>query len=182
MSTSSDGAPGRQGPPAPRAAGAAPSRRSIRTAAEAGARRAAAVTGGRRSSTGGARTETSRTNAISAGAVVRRYGAGIAAILLAALAVPISFFVWYALISLGAYPGDQAVSDLLVGVLYAALVHAVLLTGILLAVSSIRARRREKRPPIAGWIGVVVNVLMLVYWELLVSPWLVVLWNRATGS
>ncbi|WP_146076718.1 hypothetical protein [Rathayibacter tritici] len=184
MSTSSDGAPGRQDPSAPRAAGAAPSRRSIRMAAEAGARRAAVVTGGRRSSTGGTRTESSRTNATDsdAGRFVRRYGAGIAAILLAALAVPISFFVWYALISLGAYPGDQAVSDLLVGVLYTALIHAVLLAGILLAVSSIRARRREKRPPIAGWIGVVANGLVLVYWQLLVSPWLVVLWNRAIGS
>ncbi|PPF12072.1 hypothetical protein [Rathayibacter sp. AY1A5] len=184
MSTSSDGAPGRQGPPAPRAAGAAPSRRSIRTAAEAGARRAAAATGGRRSSTGGVRAEAARTGATASGArgFLRRCGAGIVSVLLAVLAVPLSFFVWYALISLGAYPGDQAVSDLLVGVLYTALVHAVLLAGILLAVSTLRARRREKRPPIAGWIGVVLNVLVLVYWQLLVSPWLVVLWNRATGS
>lgn len=96
--------------------------------------------------------------------------------------MPISFFVWYALISLGAYPGDQAVSDLLVGVAYTALIHALLLVGVLLGVSSIRARRREGRPPIVGWIGVVLNVLVVVYWELLVSPWLVVLWNRATGS
>ena len=101
---------------------------------------------------------------------------------IAVVTVPISFFVWYSLISLGAYPGDRAVSDLVVGVLYTALIHALLLVGILLGVSSIRARRREKRPPIAGWIAVVLNLLVLVYWELLVSPWLVVLWNRAVGA
>lgn len=115
-------------------------------------------------------------------ALWRRYGAALSGMAIALVTVPISFFVWYSLISLGAYPGDRAVSDLVVGVLYTALIHALLLVGILLGVSSIRARRREKRPPIAGWIAVVLNLLVLVYWELLVSPWLVVLWNRAVGA
>ncbi|KZX22644.1 hypothetical protein EV639_11129 [Rathayibacter tanaceti] len=112
----------------------------------------------------------------------RRHGPAILSIVLAILAVPLSFFVWYALISLGAYPGDQAVSDLLIGVLYTAIVHSILLAGILLGVSSIRARRREKIVPIVGWIGIVLNAIVLIYWELLVSPWLVVLWNRAIGA
>ncbi|QHC58248.1 hypothetical protein [Rathayibacter sp. VKM Ac-2760] len=96
--------------------------------------------------------------------------------------VPVAFFVWYAIISLGAFPGDQAVSDLLVGVVYTAVIHALLLAGVLLGVSSIRARRRAGRPPVAGWIGVALNVLVVIGWELLVSPWLVVLWNRAVGA
>ncbi|SMH47362.1 hypothetical protein SAMN06295885_2959 [Rathayibacter oskolensis] len=171
MSTSSDGAPGRQAPPAPRTAGAAPTRRAARAAAPAS--RAAA----RRPARSVSAAAGSRTTGFW-----RRYGAGLSSIALAVITVPILFFVWYALISLGAYPGDQAVSDLLVGVLYTAIVHAMLLVGVLLGVSSVRARRREGRPPVAGWIGIVLNALVLVYWELLVSPWLVELWNRATGS
>lgn len=173
MSTSSDGAPVREEPPAPPVAGAAPLRRTMRAAARAGARRAAVVPGGRRSS---------RNPAASEHGGWRRYGPAVLSIALALFAVPLSFFVWYALISLGAYPGNKAVSDLIVGVLYTAFVHAILLAGILLAISSIQARRREGRPPIAGWIGVVLNAVVLIYWELLVSPWLVVLWNRAIGS
>ncbi|KQQ04125.1 MULTISPECIES: hypothetical protein [unclassified Rathayibacter] len=170
MSSSPDGAPGRRAAPA-RTAGAAPSRRAARTAAPA------TRTAGRRPS---------RAASVASGARAtagwRRYGPALASIAIALITVPISFFVWYALISLGAFPGDQAVSDLLVGVLYTAIVHALLLAGVLLGVSSIRARRREGRPAVAGWIGVVLNVLVVVYWELLVSPWLVELWNRATAS
>jgi len=170
MSTSPDGAPGRRGAPAQ--AAPAPSRRSVRQAAQpsrSAARRPA-------------RARAAAPSARGAGAVWRRHGPAAASIAIALITVPISFFVWYALISLGAYPGDQTVSDLLVGALYTALIHALLLVGVLLGVSSIRARRREGRPAVAGWIGVVLNVLVVVYWELLVSPWLVVLWNRATGS
>ncbi|AZZ54723.1 hypothetical protein C5E08_01640 [Rathayibacter iranicus] len=145
----------------------------MRAAAQAGARRATVVAGGRRFP---------RSPATSEHGGWRRYGPAVLSILLPLFAVPLSFFVWYALISLGAYPGNQAASDLIVGVLYTALVHAILLAGILLAVSSIQARRREGRLPIAGWIGVVLNAVVLIYWQLLVSPWLVVLWNRVTGS
>ncbi|MCJ1689122.1 hypothetical protein [Rathayibacter sp. VKM Ac-2927] len=166
MSTSSDGAPRRPRTTAPRAAGAAPARRA------APAPRT--------------RTRTASSSAAASGgrfaALRRRYGAATASILLAIVVVPIAFFVWYAIISLGAYPGDQAVSDLLVGVLYTAIIHALLLAGVLLGVSSIRARRREGRPAIAGWIGVGLNVLVVLFWELLVSPWLVELWNRAVGA
>lgn len=170
MSTSSDGAPGHQSHPVPRAAAAAPTRRSARIAAELGARRAGILTGA------------SHTTAFAGRGFWRRHGPAAFSIALAFLVVPLSFFVWYALISLGAYPGKQAVSDLLIGVFYTALVHAILLAGILLAVSSIRARRRERRLPVLGWIGVVLNALVLVYWELLVSPWLVMLWNRVFGG
>ncbi|MWV49491.1 hypothetical protein GRS96_09415 [Rathayibacter sp. VKM Ac-2803] len=167
MSTSPDGAPGRRAASA-RTAGAAPTRRTARAAAPASARRPARAA----STASGGRASTAW----------RRHGPALASIAIALIVVPISFFVWYALISLGAFPGDQAVSDLLVGVLYTAVVHALLLAGVLLGASSIRARRREGRPAVAGWIGVVLNVLVVVYWELLVSPWLVELWNRATGS
>lgn len=171
MSTTPDGAPRRQAPPLSRTAGADPSRRAARAAAPAARERS---------------RRPSRASSASAGrsgsTVWRRYGAGLSSIALAIATVPVSFFVWYAIISLGAFPGDQAVSDLLVGALYTAVVHALLLAGVLLGVSSIRARRRERRTPIAGWIGIVLNVLVLLYWELLVSPWLVELWNRATGS
>jgi len=167
MSTSPDGAPRRPAAPASRAAGSASPRRSVRGASPSYRPRNAA----RPSSSGG-----------RASGWWRRYGPALAGSAIAVITVPISFFVWYSLISLGAYPGDRAMSDLIVGVLYTALIHALLLVGVLLGVSSIRARRREKRPPIAGWIAVVLNVLVLVYWELLVSPWLVVLWNRAVGA
>ncbi|MCJ1672457.1 hypothetical protein MT355_04245 [Rathayibacter sp. VKM Ac-2929] len=166
MSTSSDGAPRRPRTTASRVAGAAPARRA------APAPRTLTRTASSSAAAPGGRFATLR----------RRYGAATASILLAIVVVPIAFFVWYAIISLGAYPGDQAVSDLLVGVLYTAIIHALLLAGVLLGVSSIRARRREGRPAIAGWIGVVLNVLVVVFWELLVSPWLVELWNRAVGA
>ncbi|MBF4463548.1 MULTISPECIES: hypothetical protein [unclassified Rathayibacter] len=175
MSTSPDGAPPRQGSSAPRAAGAAPSRRSIRLSAEAGARRAAGAGGSRRAGRSTVATTT-------AGSLGRRHGAALSSILLGLIVIPISFFAWYAIISLGAYPGQQAVSDLILAVVYTAIVHALLLAGVLLGAGSIRARRRSGRIPVAGWIGVVVNLLVLVYWELLVSPWLVELWNRAVGS
>lgn len=167
MSTSSDGAPRRPRTTASRVAGAAPARRAAASAPRSRTRRPAAP----------ATAEQGRFAALR-----RRYGAATASILLALIVVPIAFFVWYAIISLGAYPGDQAVSDLLVGVLYTAIIHALLLVGVLLGVSSIRARRREGRPPIAGWIGVALNVLVVLGWELLVSPWLVELWNRAVGA
>ncbi|AJM77393.1 hypothetical protein C5C66_04210 [Rathayibacter toxicus] len=112
----------------------------------------------------------------------RRHGAVFFSILLALCAVPLSFFVWYALISLGAYPGKQALTDLFLGILYTACVHAILLAGILVAVPSIRARRREGGISVTGWIAVVLNGLVLAYWELLVSPWLVELWNRLVGG
>ncbi|TDX74098.1 hypothetical protein EDF35_4131 [Rathayibacter sp. PhB151] len=167
MSTSSDGAPRRPRTTASRVAGTAPARRAAAPAPRT-------------------RTRTASPSAASSGgrfaALRRRYGSATASILLAIVVVPIAFFVWYAIISLGAYPGDQAVSDLLVGVLYTAIIHALLLAGVLLGVSSIRARRREGRPAVAGWIGVVLNVLVVLFWELLVSPWLVELWNRAVGA
>lgn len=182
MSTSSDGAPKR--PVSPALGASAPSRRTLGEmvpVVKATVRRpvrAAAAAIGRPAASGGGAAASGR----GAAGVRRRHGAGMLSIAIAVVTVPLSFFIWYQLISLGAYPGDQVVGDLIMGVVYTAVVHALLLAGILLGVSSIRARRREGRIPIAGWIGIVLNALVLVYWELLVSPWLVALWNRAVGA
>jgi uncharacterized membrane protein len=96
--------------------------------------------------------------------------------------LPSSFFVWFGILSLGAYPADHAVSDLIVGVVITALFHAALILGMLFGVASIRAHRRAGRLPIVGWIGVVLGALVVIFWELLVSPWLVDLWNKAVGG
>jgi hypothetical protein len=105
-----------------------------------------------------------------------------ATILIPIVALPLSFFVWYSIISLGSYPADQQVGDLVVGLLSTALFHAFLLLGILFGVVLIRAARRAKKVSVVGWIGAVLGVLVIIYWELLVSPWIVDLWNKATGA
>lgn len=107
---------------------------------------------------------------------------GLCSILIPIAMLPASFFVWFSIISLGSFPDDQHVGDLIVALVLTALVHAVLLLGILFAIASLRSARRRKRWGIVGWVGIVLGALVIVYWELLVSPWIVDLWNKATGA
>ncbi|NQX12941.1 hypothetical protein HQQ80_15010 [Microbacteriaceae bacterium VKM Ac-2855] len=159
-------------------------RRSARIAAESNPKRPRATRS--RSANGPSPQGPSQSGRSSKGAArslagrIDWYGWGSIAIPIVAL--PVSFFVWYMIISLGSYPNDQRIGDLIVGLLLTAAYHAVILVGILFAIVSIRAARRAKRWGVLGWIGVVLGVLVIIYWELLVSPWLVDLWNKATGA
>lgn len=105
-----------------------------------------------------------------------------ASILIPIVALPVSFFVWYSIISLGSYPGQQKIGDLVVALISTALFHAFVLLGVLFGIVVVRAARRAKKLGIAGWIGIVLGALVIVFFELLVSPWIVDLWNKATGA